>query len=326
MTVVVAETDTTPAVEGAARVNLARWHIRAAAFVVDVLPGVAVAATMALVSMTVELGGPWWWLCILVLATVILLTLINRIVWPANRGWSLGRAFMGITVVRQGGASAGLMRLLVRDLAHLLDTISVFVGWLWPLWDPRRRTFADLLARTEVRRVDPDQRPANARRLTALVVATAALLCAGGATLSLTVVFLHDRASDRTRAAVQAQGPKIVTEMLTYDPKTLREDFARAQSLTTEKYRVQLAEQQEAVQKGHPAVNEYWATNSAVLSASPDRASMLLFMQGHRGGGEEQDRFITATVRVAFVKGPDARWLVDDLTVVTKPKPAKGQK
>jgi Mce-associated membrane protein len=325
VTAVVEETDTTPAVEEAAPNNPARWHIRAAAFVVDVLPGVAVVATMALVSLAVPLRSTWWWLCVSVLATVILLTLINRTVWPANRGWSLGRALMGITVVRPDGGSAGPGRLLLRDLAHLLDTISVFVGWLWPLWDPRRRTFADLLLRTEARRVEPDQRPANARRLTAIVVATAAVLCVGGGAMSFAVIFLPDRGADQTRAALQEQGPKIVSEMLTYDPKSLHEDFARAQSLTTEKYRAQLAAQQEVVQKGHPVLNEYWVTNSAVLSATRDRATMLLFMQGHRGG-ENQERFITATVKVSFVKGAGTRWLVDDLTVVTKPKPAKGEK
>lgn len=325
MTVVLEETETTPEFEAAAPNNLARWQIRAAAFVTDVLPGVAVVATMALVSLAVPVRSTWWWLCISVSATVILLTLINRTVWPANRGWSLGRALMGISVVCPDGGSPGLGRLLLRDLAHLLDTISVFVGWLWPLWDARRRTFADLLLRTEVRRVRPDQRPGSIRRLAAIVVSGAVLLCVGGAALSFTVVFLHDRGSDQTRAAIQAQGPKIVTEMLTYEPKSLQEDFARALSLTTDKYRTQLAAQQEEVQKGHPVVNEYWVTNSAVLSATPDRATMLLFLQGHRGG-EDRERYITATVRVSFVKGTDARWLVDDLSVVTKPKPPKSAK
>ena len=325
MTAVLEKTETTPAGEAAAPGDLAPWHIRAAAFAVDVLPGVAVVATMMLTWLAVPLRSTQWWLSVSVLATVILLTLINRLVWSANRGWSLGRALMGIAVVRPDGGSAGLGRLLLRDVAHLLDTISVFVGWLWPLWDARRRTFADLLLRTEVRRVEPDQRPGNVRRLTAIVVSTAALLCVGGAALSFTVVFLHDRDSDQTRAAIEAQGPKMVTEMLTYDPKSLHEDFARAQSLTTEKYRGELAAQQEAVQKGHPVVNEYWVTNSAVQSATRDRATMLLFMQGHRGG-EKQERFITATVRVSFVKGVAGRWLIDDLTVVTKPKLPKGEK
>ncbi len=325
MTLVVEETQTKPVIEAAAPPDLARWHTRAAAFIVDVLPGVAVAATMTLAWLSVPLYSTWWWLCLSVLATVMLLTVINRIVWPANRGWSLGRALVGIAVVRPDGGTVGLGRLLLRDLAHLLDTLSVFVGWLWPLWDARRRTFADLLLGTEVRRVEPDRRPDDIGRLAAIIVSIAGLLCVGGAALSFTVVYMHDRESDQTRAAIQEQGPKIVTEMLTYDPKSLREDFARALSLTTEKYRPQLAAQQEVVQKGHPVINEYWVTNDAVLSAAPDRATMLLFMQGHRGG-QNQERYITATVRVSFVKGADARWLVDDLTVVTKPKPAKGKK
>ena len=75
------------------------------------------------------------------------------------------------------------------------------------------------------------------------------------------------------------------------------------------------------MQKGHPAINEYWVTDSTVLSAARDSATMLMFMQGHRGGGGEE-RFITATVRVSLVKGSDGHWLVDNLDVVTKPKPA----
>jgi Mce-associated membrane protein len=325
VTVVVEETETTPAVEEVAPNGLARWHIRAAAFAVDVLPGVAVVATMALVWVAVPVRSTWWWICVSVLAGATVLTLVNRVALPAISGWTLGRALLGIAVVRPDGASAGLGRLLLRDLAHLLDTISVFVGWLWPLWDPRRRTFADLLLGTEVHRVEPGQRPGNIRRLAAIVVSTAALLCVGGAALSVMAVYLPDRESDQTRAAVQAQGPKIVTEMLTYDPKSLQQDFARAQSLTTEKYRPQLVAQQESVRKRQPVVNEYWVTDSAVKAATPDRATLLLFMQGHRGGGNEQ-RFITATVRVSFVKNADAHWLVDDLTVVTKPKPAKGER
>jgi Mce-associated membrane protein len=325
VTVAVGETETTAAGEETAPNGLARPHLRAAAFMVDVLPGVVVVATVALLWPAVPLRSMWWWLCVCVLAGAVLLTLVNRLALPAITGWSLGRELVGIAVVRTDGAPPGPGRLLLRDLAHLLDTISVFAGWLWPLWDVRRRTFADLLLRTEVRRAEPNHRPSSIRRLTAIVVSTAALLCTGGAALSVMTVFLPDRASDQTRAAVAAQGPKIVTEILTYDPASLREDFARAQSRTTERYRPQLAAQQEAVQKGHPVVNEYWVTNSAVLSAAPDRATMLLFMQGHRGGGD-RERFITASVRVSFAKGADARWLVDDLTVVTKPKPAEGEK
>jgi Mce-associated membrane protein len=326
VTVLVEETAAAPVVDEAVPNDLARWHIRAAALAVDVVPGVAVVATMALVWLAVPSGSMWWWLSVSVLVGATLLTMVNRAVLPAVIGWSLGRALFGIEVVRPDGAAIGVGRLTARELAHLFcDTLSVFVGWLWPLWDPRRRTFADLLLRTEVRRVQPDRRPADIKRRAAIVVSTAVVLCVAGAAMSVLTILLPDDASGQTRVALATQGPKIVAQMLTYDPKSLPADFARAQSLTTDKYRPELVKQQESVRKGHPVINEYWVTDSTVLSASPDGATMLLFMQGHRGGGD-QNRFITATVQVAFVKANDGRWLVDDLNVVTKPKPAKGKK
>ncbi|WP_374023422.1 RDD family protein [Mycobacterium sp. HNNTM2301] len=317
MTVVVDKPPAT-AVQHRPRTALAPWHIRAGALAVDVLPGAAVVATMAVTWFTVAPGGVWWWLCIAVIGVVILLVLVNRLLLPTVIGWSLGRALFGIAVARRDGEPIGPWGLLLRDVAHLLDTVSV-VGWLWPLWDSGRRTFADMLLRTEVRRPDADEPAFNARRWTTALVAGAAGLCIAGAAMSYAAVFAPDRATDRTRAQLDTQGPKIVAQMLTYDPKSLHDDFARALSLASDKYRTQLAAQQDMVQKGNPVINEYWVTDHAIQSAAPDRATMLLFMQGRRGAAPDE-RYISATVRVAFVKGGGG-WLVDDLTVLTKPKP-----
>jgi Mce-associated membrane protein len=325
VTAVVDDTATTQAVHVDSRDRLAPWHIRAGAFAVDPLPGVAVVATMALVALSVPLGSTWWWICVAVGGLAILLMAVNRLLLPVITGWSLGRAVCGIRVIRNDGEPVGPWRLLLRDLAHLLDTVSVLVGWLWPLWDSRRRTFADLLLGTEVRRVDRDGRPGNIRRMTGAVVLTAALLCAGGTAMGYVVVYRHDHTLDKVRTQIAVQGPKMVAEMLTYDPKTLQSDFEHARSLTTDKYREQLAAQQQAVQKGKPVTNEYRVVDSAVQSVSTDRATMLLFMQGQRGL-PQGERYLSATVRVTFAKGADARWRVDDLTVLTKPRPGSGRK
>ena len=109
---------------------------------------------------------------------------VNRLLLPAVTGWSLGRALMGIAVVRRDGTAVGPWRLLVRDIAHLLDTLALFVGWLWPLWDGRGRTFADLLVRTEVRRREPA--PARAGRTALIVVSVAAALAVAAAVLGYT--------------------------------------------------------------------------------------------------------------------------------------------
>ncbi|GAA4532368.1 RDD family protein [Mycobacterium paraffinicum] len=318
MTVVVEKPPAT-AVQESPRKVLAPWHVRAGALAVDVLPGTAVVAVMALAGFTVPAGGVWWWLCIVVIGVVVLLVLVNRLLLPTVTGWSVGRALFGIAVVRRNGEPIGPWGLLLRDLAHLLDTVSV-VGWLWPLWDSGRRTFADMLLRSEVRRRESAEPAFDVRRWTTVVVLGAAGLCLAGAVMSYATVFARDRATDQTRAQLDTQGPKIVAQMLTYDPKSLHDDFNRALSLATDKYRKQLADQQDMVQKGNPVINEYWVTDHAIQSASPDRATMLMFMQGRRGAAPDE-RYISATVRVTFVKAGGGRWLVDDLTVLTKPKP-----
>ncbi|OBK25403.1 hypothetical protein A5634_26335 [Mycobacterium asiaticum] len=320
MTVVVEKIKTTDATQDLPEKALAPWHLRAAALTVDILPGMAAATTLAMVSFTLPARGVWWWISTSLLGVAVLLVLVNRLLLPSVTGWSLGRALFGIAVTRRDGADIGPWRLLLRDLAHLLDTAALLVGWLWPLWDPERRTFADMLVKTEVLRVVPHERPGQVRKWTAIALTAAAVLCLGATGVGYGVVYANAQATERTRDEISKQGPKIVAQMLTYNPKTLHDDFARALSLTTERYRRDLAAQQEVVQKGHPVVNEYWGSTNSVLAATPNSAKMLLFLQGRRGEGQEV-RYITASVRVNFVKRDDGRWLVDGLTVLAKPKP-----
>ncbi|MBS9535700.1 RDD family protein [Mycobacterium sp. M1] len=290
----------------------ADWLTRATGFALDVLPGAAVVSAGVLVGLAVPVRGFWWWVCVVLGAAAILLTAANRVLLPSLTGWSLGRAATGIAVSDRAGGLVGAPRLLLRELAHLLDTGSVGVGWLWPLWDTRRRTFADLLTRTEVRRSAEPR--ATASRVAALVAATAVLVCVGVAAIGYFAVTRPAQAMDATRAQIYRTGPHLVEQLLSYDPQTLADDFARAQSVATAHYREQLVPQQQAVEHGKPLPNNYRAINSAVLSATPQHAVMLLFLQGSRGAGQDE-RLITATVRVTFVKDA-GNWLVDDLALV----------
>jgi Mce-associated membrane protein len=296
----------------------ASWLARAGAFSIDVLLGVAVIATMAVLALSAPWRGWLWWVFTAVAALTLLLIAVNRLLLPTMTGWSLGRALFGIAVRKRDDSPVGLTRLAVRDGAHLLDTAAVFVGWLWPLWDRRRRTFADLLLRTEVHNVERPQRDMHRPAAVALVAAT--VLCAAGVGLSYLVVYRHDRTIDAARAQIAVQGPRIVEQMLSYHVDTLQQDFSKAQSLTTDSYRQQLLAQQQAVQKAGATSNEYWAVSSAVLSATADHASMLLAMQGQRGTDAKDLKFITATVRVDFDKSSDGQWRVANLTVLKKPQ------
>ncbi|MGB9307489.1 MAG: RDD family protein, partial [Mycobacterium sp.] len=103
MTVVVEEAQTTAVIPELPQKRFAPWHIRAGALAVDVLPGAAVVATMALVALTVGEHAVWYWMCVGVGGLAILVVLVNRMLLPTITGWSLGRGLFGIAVVRRDG-------------------------------------------------------------------------------------------------------------------------------------------------------------------------------------------------------------------------------
>jgi len=277
--------------------------------------------TVLLVWLSAAPRGWLWWLALLVGATVLLAVLVNRWLLPATTGWSLGRSVFGIAVVARDGEALGPWRLLLRDVAHLADTVPLFLGWLWPLVDSRGRTFADILARTEVHRVEAPLPDRSARAARAMAAAAALATLAAG--VGYLAVYRQESAIARTQEQIAVQGPKMIAELLTYKSASLQQDFTRAQELVTDSFRSTWTVQQDAIRKAGAVDNELWVTNSAVLSNSKDRATMLLLLQGQRGIAQSQ-RFITASVRAGFEKSQSGTWQVSELTVLTAPKSGGG--
>ena len=301
-------------------VRYASWGARFGALALDVLPGLAVVATLAVLAYATNPDTWLRWTSVAVIAALVVALVVNRVLLPALIGWTLGRAVANIRVVQANGQRPGVLRVAARELAHLIDTAAAFVGWFWPIWDGRHRTFADLLLRTEVHVVEAPQR--NVRRIAAAVLVAGAVLAAAGAGLGYVVGYRHDRAVAQATAELSAQGPRIVEQMLSYGKDSMVDDFARAQGLVTDGYRPQLIAQQEAVQKAGAVANEYWAVSSAMLPdppVQPDRGAMLVALQGQRGASQNDLKFLTATVRADFEK-VDGRWRVANLTVLKKPQ------
>lgn len=291
----------------------AGWAVRAAAFGIDVLFGLGLACCLLLVGWSAPVGGAMWWACVVLAAAVLLAVAVNRWLLPVTTGWSLGRSVFGIAVLDRECRRPGPWVLLLRDLAHLLDTVPLLLGWLWPLLDRRGRTFADLLLRTTVAQVGA---PAmERRRLAGSLITGVALMALLVAGLGYLTVYRQQQLTAQTREQIAIEGPKIVAEMLSYTVKNVDDDFARAQRLATEEYRPEIATQQASVREVGLVDNDYWVTDGAVLSADPGRATMLLLMQGQRGAAPKQ-RFITASVRASFVKDRSGQWQVSDLTVL----------
>ncbi len=81
----------------------------------------------------------------------VLFLLWNSGYRQGRTGQSLGRRAQGTRLVgAASGQPVGFGRAVVRLVAHLLDLLPFGVGYLWPLWDERRQTFADKVCGTLV--------------------------------------------------------------------------------------------------------------------------------------------------------------------------------
>jgi uncharacterized RDD family membrane protein YckC len=82
------------------------------------------------------------------------LAIIGYGVWnfgyrQGKTGASIGKSVLHLRVVDvASGEPIGFVRSVIRQFAHVLEPLSLGLGYLWPLWDAKRQTFADKLAST----------------------------------------------------------------------------------------------------------------------------------------------------------------------------------
>ncbi|MFD6415124.1 RDD family protein [Streptomyces sp. NPDC060194] len=68
-----------------------------------------------------------------------------------SSGQTWGKKAVGIQLLRESdGSTLGFGMAFVRKLAHVLDSFACYLGWLWPLWDDKKQTFADKVCSTVV--------------------------------------------------------------------------------------------------------------------------------------------------------------------------------
>ncbi|MBT2450240.1 RDD family protein [Streptomyces sp. ISL-43] len=71
-----------------------------------------------------------------------------------STGQTTGKKVLGISLRREAdGSTLGFGMAFVRKLAHFLDSLACYIGWLWPLWDAKKQTFADKVCGTVVIKV-----------------------------------------------------------------------------------------------------------------------------------------------------------------------------
>jgi uncharacterized RDD family membrane protein YckC len=134
----------------------ASWGIRVLAYLIDLA---LVAIPVAVGQMVLVLGGSRPGIDTSGLGLVaILASLVGLAVWLWNRvlrqgrtGQSVGKSTVGLMLLAEGGRQPiGAGRAFLRDLAHVFDALPCYLGFLWPLWDTKRQTFADKIVATTV--------------------------------------------------------------------------------------------------------------------------------------------------------------------------------
>jgi len=132
---------------GAVPGNLAAWPNRVGGALIDGLIvgvpygiGTAFSANedLAIISLIFYLIG-------------IGLAIWNVIIRQGNTGQTVGKQVLGLKLVgADTGQPVGPGKAFLRQLTHILDSAACYIGYLWPLWDEKKQTFADKINNTYV--------------------------------------------------------------------------------------------------------------------------------------------------------------------------------
>lgn len=90
-------------------------------------------------------------------------TIYNRYLVGGRTGQSLGKRVTHLRLIDEAtGQPIGPLNAFLRDLVHILDGLA-YVGYLWPLWDEKKQTFADKLMKSIVVDTVREEWPGNTR-------------------------------------------------------------------------------------------------------------------------------------------------------------------
>jgi uncharacterized RDD family membrane protein YckC len=135
-------------------VTFAHWGKRVGATLIDALILLAAyipAIIGAALAQDPGTAGVASILTVIGLGLYVAVFVWNVCLKQGQTGYSIGKGVMGIKLVKaETGQPIGAGMSFVRQLAHILDGLPCYLGFLWPLWDAKRQTFADKIIGTYV--------------------------------------------------------------------------------------------------------------------------------------------------------------------------------
>jgi uncharacterized RDD family membrane protein YckC len=112
--------------------------------------GTSADGTPATVEISDGISGIGFVLIGLIYLALIAFGLWNIVFRQGRTGRSIGKSVLGIKLVKEStGDVAGAGLTFGRQICHVVDSFFL-LGYLWPLWDDKRQTFADKICSTVV--------------------------------------------------------------------------------------------------------------------------------------------------------------------------------
>ncbi len=131
---------------------LASWGQRVASALVDGLAGGAIwmaGFVLSAILGTVSDALGVFFLVVGAIASIVFF--FWNLVQQGKTGQTVGKKAMKIRLVRLDGVvPPGVGLSIGRAFLHIVDQLPCYLGYLWPLWDEKRQTFADKILNTVV--------------------------------------------------------------------------------------------------------------------------------------------------------------------------------
>ena len=131
---------------------LAEWGSRVGATIIDGLIGIAIIIVAIILGAVLGNVSNGLGALVLILGYLAAFAFgIWQLVVQGQTGQTIGKKQLGIKLVQEAdGQVLGAGLSIGRAFVHILDGIPCYLGYLWPLWDAKKQTFADKILQTVV--------------------------------------------------------------------------------------------------------------------------------------------------------------------------------
>jgi uncharacterized RDD family membrane protein YckC len=155
-----AEPDPLPEAEGSTaddseiKIEPAGFWIRAGAYLADgvVLNLVILPLCIGLAYLVGVNRGPMAFAAVgpLFYAISLVLPIAYYIFFLGKRGYTPGKGFLGLQVIRQDGTGMSYGDAAIRFFSYIISSLPLFLGFLWIAFDRNKQGWHDKIARTQV--------------------------------------------------------------------------------------------------------------------------------------------------------------------------------